>query len=177
MSTIKNNAVIVDVCGRRIHALNKYVTPKTEIPIDGTSYKAADVIDVFQSSIDSRAEITAKRSELKAALSRRKEIEETRRSIDMGLKAWIAGKFGAGSQEAHEFGYPPRKASKKDAATKYHAVELSRATREARHTMGKKEREKIKGTVVQTAPLESPSPRPNGSNGVAPATSSNGASH
>ena len=164
MPTVQNNAVIVDACSQRINALKKYVTPKTEIPIDGTPYKLAEVIDVFQSSLDARAEIMAKRSELKASLSKRKEIEDTRRSVDVGLRAWVASKFGANSKEAHEFGYPPRKATKKDVATKFHAVEQSIATREARHTMGKKEKEKVKGTVAQAAPVPSPSP-------------SNGASH
>lgn len=171
--TIKNNAVIADACSQRITALKKYITPKTEIPIDGTPHKLADVIDVFQRSLDARAEVTVKRSELKASLSKRKEIEDTRQRIDAGLKAWIAVRFGANSQQAHEFGYPPRKATKKDVATKWHAVEQSKATRDARHTMGKREKAKIKGTVVQTAPVESPS-RPNG---VASAASSNGASN
>jgi hypothetical protein len=161
MATIKNNAVIVDACSQRINALKKYVTPKTEIPIDGTPYKLAEVLDVFQGSLDARAEVTAKRSQLKASLSKRKEIEDTRRAIDVGLKAWVASQFGANSQQAHEFGFPPRKAAKKDIETKWHAVEQSRATREARHTMGKNQKEKVKGAVVQ----------------MAPAASSNGASH
>lgn len=40
MATIKNNAVIVDACSRRIHALKKYVTPKTE-RLEGTVVQAA----------------------------------------------------------------------------------------------------------------------------------------
>jgi hypothetical protein len=153
--TVQTNAAIVDACAQRLNALKKHVALKTEIPIDGTAYELADVIDVFQSNLDAHAEVTAARAQLKAALAKRKAIEETRRSIDDGLKAWVAGRFGANSQQAHEFGYPPRKAAKKDAETKWHAVEQSRATREARHTMGKNQRERIKGTVVERVPVAS----------------------
>jgi hypothetical protein len=184
MSTINNNAVLVNASSQRILALKKYVTPKAEISINGEPYKLAELIGVFQANLDSRASVTAKRAELKAALTEREGTEAARLAVDKGLKAWVGKQFGADSQEAHEFGYPPPKVTEKTVKSKMHAVQLSLATREARHTMGKKEKQRIKGTlVVPTAPADPASTAPpSPSNGIANANGAsasllNGAAH
>ena len=59
-------------------------------------------------------------------------------------------RFGANSAVAHDFGYAARKAGHVDAETRAAAVKLNRATRDARGTMGKRERLKIKGTLTPT---------------------------
>ena len=74
-----------------------------------------------------------------------------RLATDKGLKAWVVSQFGADSQEAKEFGFLPAKSTPKSAATKAQAVAKSLATRQARHTMGRKQKKGIKGTVVAPA--------------------------
>ncbi len=56
-----------------------------------------------------------------------------------------------------------------------HAVQLSLATREARHTMGKKQKKDVKGTLVAPAAPADPASTapPSPSNGIA---NTNGAS-
>ena len=61
--------------------------------------------------------------------------------------------------EAHDFGYSARKVASTSAATKANAVLLNLATRKARGTMGKKEKLKIKGTlVIPTEAAHAPPP-------------------
>ena len=55
MSNERNNAQIVSASGQRITALNKYVKAKTVMGINGQQLKSADVIAIYQASIDTRA--------------------------------------------------------------------------------------------------------------------------
>ena len=51
-----------------------------------------------------------------------------------------------------DFGFSPRKSTKKTLATKVEAVEQTKVTRTLRHTGGKRQKEQIKGTTLVTLP-------------------------
>jgi hypothetical protein len=166
--TLKNSNTIAAMSTQRVQALEANVSANTPIPIDGTPYKASEVIAIFQASLDTRATLLALRAQTRAALLTHRAAEERRAAIEDGLKAWVSGRFGANSKEAHEFGYAPRKASEKTVETKYHAAELAKKTREARHTMGKRQKRDIKGALEEPAsnggaqappPVNGPTPR------------------
>ena len=61
-------------------------------------------------------------------------------------------------------GFAPAKTGTKDVATKQAAVAQMKATREARHTMGRKQKAGIKGVVLPpsapAAPATNPAPAP-----------------
>jgi hypothetical protein len=155
MGTMKiRNDTVVTNNNKRIAALKKYVTSsKTEIPIGGAKLKPADVIAVFQDSLDTRAAVTATQGSYKEALASRASAEQKRAVTDESLKQWVLNWFGVSSAEAHEFGYAARKVPDVSAATRANAVLLNHATREARGTKGPKAKLKIKGTLVApTAP-------------------------
>jgi hypothetical protein len=82
----------------------------------------------------------------------------------------VVNQFGATSKEAHEFGYLPARVPVRSVETKLQAVLQSKATREARHTMGSRQRKEIKG--VLPAPGEPAPPANNVS--PAPSTGSTG---
>ncbi len=71
--------------------------------------------------------------------------------MDSALKPWVIGQFGPNSQEAIDFGFPPKKTATLSVEEKVQAVAQAKATREARGTMGKKARLKIKGVVPSPA--------------------------
>jgi hypothetical protein len=149
-----NNATVIDKATQRLTALKKYVTSaKTEIPIDGVAQKVSQVIAIYQNCLDTRAALSTKRAETKAAMGERTDAEASRRAADRALKAWVINTFGASSQQAIDFGFPPPKVPARTVETKANAVALGKATRVARHTMGPKKRLEIKGTLpVSTAP-------------------------
>jgi hypothetical protein len=151
MSKEQNNANIVSICGQRLNALTEHVKTTTAITVNGKSVKPADLIAVYQASIDTRAALVPLRAALNRGLDARDGAEVARQETDKGLRAWVVTQFGADSQEAEEFGFLPPKIGERSAETKAAAVEKSLATRAARGTRGKRQREKIKGTIVAPA--------------------------
>jgi hypothetical protein len=155
MSSNQNHAKIVATCNQRILALNKFVTAKTPMVINGQSMKPSDLIAVYQDTLDTRSTVETQRAAYEQALQARERANTARLAIDEGLKAWVANQFGPVTQTVSEFGFSPRKARAKSAQTKADAVVKLRATRKARNTMGKRQKAGIKGTVpTPTAPAE-----------------------
>jgi hypothetical protein len=151
MTIIQNNAKIVDTCGQRLLALKKFVKTKTTITASGEQTKLADLVAIYQAAIETRNALVPSRAAFDKALAARDSAEVARQATDKKLKAWVVNEFGAGSQEAQEFGFLPAKVGEKTADTKALAVLKLRATRTARGTKGKRQKEKIKGTIVAPA--------------------------
>ena len=79
--------------------------------------------------------------------------ESARLEADTALEAWVIQEFGAGSQQALDFGFAPPKKAVRTVEEKAQAKVRAKATRAARHTMGSQQKKLIKGTVVvPTAP-------------------------
>jgi hypothetical protein len=90
------------------------------------------------------------------------------------LRSTAFAQFGDAKDAASvlgDFGYAPRKVGQRPVATKADAAQKSRATRTARHTMGKNEKKKVKGTAPATAPAATAPATPQGASAtVKPAT-------
>jgi hypothetical protein len=142
MSTKPNNAVVVDTCTQRLNALKEHAgNTKGTIPMNGQDLKVADVLAIYQGCLDSRTALAKCRSQVKTALTTKTSAEQARVAADQALAAWVTTKFGAGSPEALDFGFTPRKAATRTVASKAQATLQAKATRVARHTMGKKQKE------------------------------------
>lgn len=151
MSMFKSNAVVVDTCNLRLTALKKHLSAKTQVSINGVHYSVAQLIAAYQACLDTRASLLEAHGIVKKAIAERDAAEAERAAIEQGLKVWIIGQFGATSSVAHEFGYGPKKQGAKTLETKVLAVTRAKATRKARHTMGKKQKQDVKGTKVVLA--------------------------
>jgi hypothetical protein len=169
MSTNPNNATVVDTCTKRLNALKEHAgNNKGTIAMNGEDLKVSDVISIYQGCLDSRAALAKSRTQVKTDLATKASAEQARVDADKALSAWVVTKFGAGSQAALDFGFTPRKVAARTADSKAKAAALALATREARHTMGKKQKKSIKGTVVvPTAPAD---PATNVPAGASPAS-------
>jgi hypothetical protein len=95
--------------------------------------------------------VASLRAQLAEALQEVGETEEARLEADGALKAWVRGEFGVESTEANDFGFPAPKKPVMTVEQKALAVERGKATRKARGTLGKRQREAIRGTIA--APL------------------------
>jgi hypothetical protein len=147
MSTTQSNAKIVSTCGQRLAALKKYVKAKAAMTVGGDSMKLSDLVAAYQAAIDTRAALIPQQAAFKEALAARNGAEVTRKATDKKLKAWVENEFGASSTQAIEFGFQA-KVPQTSVETKAAAVLKLRATRAARGTKGKRQKEKIKGTIV-----------------------------
>jgi hypothetical protein len=158
--SILNNHTIVATCNQRIAAFERHAPKgKVEISLNGQRYKVADVHAIYTHFLEMRAALETKRAELKATLAEAEAAEAQRLELDKGLRAWVANQFGPNSQVAYEFGFPPRKQAVKSVESKQNAVARMKATRAARHTMGKKQRQAVVGMIpLETAPPSPSSP-------------------
>jgi hypothetical protein len=147
--TKPNNASVVDTCTQRLNALKTHLSnAKATIAVNGVQMKAAEVIATYQACLDGRATLTTQRADVKATLGTVAAADTKRRGVDRALKAWVVNQYGADSNVAHDFGFPPPKKAARTVSSKATAIERNVATREARHTMGSKQKEDVKGTMV-----------------------------
>ena len=139
---------------KRIQAL-RGVPAKQWIPVEGTAYTAAQVIGIFQASLDAIEAVKVKQGTLKLAVAAEHEARAAAEAVDAGVKLWAFGQYGSRSQMANDLGYQARKVAATSVDTKQRALEQAKATRKARGTVGRKARLKIKGTIpVPTVPAD-----------------------
>ena len=143
-----NNTTVVDACARRLRALASYVDGATAIAINGRKLTVAQVVAIYEECLGSRADLAQKRAIARAAMDRRATAEAARREADQALRAWVANEFGIVSKEAIDFGFPPPRKPELTVEAKALAVARRKATREARGTMGKRQKEEIRGTAA-----------------------------
>ena len=170
--TFQTSSKVNDSCNQRIRGLGEHIAANDPILIEGKSMTLAQVIAVYQASLDTHDALVKKRNETKVALEAWQAAEASRTATDAALKNWVFAKFGPTSQEAKDIGFLPRKKAVATTKTKYQATLQSSATREARHTMSPKAKQKIKGTTV--VPTEPAAPATTAPAGPAPANATNG---
>jgi hypothetical protein len=148
MPNVPNNATVVETCTRRIRALETYVDRVSVVGINGRKHAHGDVVAVYQRSIDARAKVARLRAQLAEALDEVGDADAGRAEADRALKAWVRGEFGVESSAAHDFGFPAPRKAVLTLEQKARAVERGKATRKARGTMGRRQKEAIRGVVA-----------------------------
>ena len=144
--TTPSNSAILATCHRRLEALEKHAPKgKRAIHIDGRRVTFSQLRAVYERCLDTRAKVATLRAEIASMVVAIRDAERSRVEFDEGVRAWVACRFGSTSQAAHDFGFPPRRTAKKSVETKQHAIAQSKATRAARHTMGRRQRESLAG--------------------------------
>jgi hypothetical protein len=135
---------------RRIQGLQS-LPAKQAILINGETYTVAQAIKIFQATLDALAAVAPQEVEYRRAVASYHEALEAAQALDPGLKQWAFTLFGNKSQQATALGYEARKVATKSVDTLQRAAEKAKATRQARGTLGRKARLKVKGTVTVLA--------------------------
>ncbi len=81
-----------------------------------------------------------------AAISQLRKQKPRVTGLMVGLNGRVRISFGSAGATLIDFGMKPRRPAKKTAATKRAAAAKGMETRKARHTMGKKQKAKVRGT-------------------------------
>jgi hypothetical protein len=164
---------------QQLTCLQKHVSKNTVIKIDGEAFKQAEIADLYVRHLALLQASEAAYENWLAAVAKEREAEKALRPARSVLAQFFKNQFGAKSQQAIDFGIKTRAAARPTVEARSEAVEKSRATRAARHEVGKKERLLIHADVIKNADPPAPTATPtataatNGaSNGVA-----NGASN
>jgi hypothetical protein len=119
---------------------------KAPLVFDGEKHSAAEIIKVLQGRIDTGIALIAGHAALRTSVNAdRAKAAETSQYVARVRQA-ILLTFGGVADVLADFGLvPPRERRALTAAERLSAVEKVKATRAARHTMGKRQRETIKG--------------------------------
>ncbi len=147
------------------------------IVLDGVRYKQSELRQVFQDDLDATAATANAKGQWKGAIIAEHATATKMRSVKAALFAYLIATFGPNSQVLVDFGAKPRKAPKTAPAVKAQAVQQALLTRTARHTMGKRQRAKIKASFARgsaataapaptAAPVAVAAPASNGANGT-----------
>jgi hypothetical protein len=132
-----------------IAAYNKYFAKKTTITVDETQYTPAQVTSTVQGLVDTETDVVTTRGQYAQAVAKAKAAAAQAKPIYDGAKQAVLLQYGSNPAVLSEFGLVPKKQpGPKDVATKQAALIQAQATREARHTMGSRQKAKIKGVVA-----------------------------
>jgi hypothetical protein len=148
-----SNADLLDNINERITALEANFQPNDAIILAGVTYTQVQVITMYKGYAADRTAVTDAEKTVKVSLGKRKASDAERKATDKALKSFVVTKFGAGSQQAHDFGFPPPKPRTTKVLDKAHAALQAKATRAARHTLGKNQKADIKGSVPPVTAL------------------------
>jgi hypothetical protein len=120
--------------------------------VGGTSYTRRELAALFQDQLDAMAESSAAHAALKAAVRRERAATERARAVEQDLRLWAESLYGRASIAITDFGWRiAKKPGPKTAKAKRDVVEKGAATRAARETLGKRQRQKLRGAVLPRA--------------------------
>jgi len=148
MTPTKKNERTHDVTvaeGTQTHLNNATLT------IDGQQMTGPQIITRIDARVAILDDVTAKKAQLKASMDKEKADRPAFRSFMGSYTSILLGMYTSDPKTLADFDITPRKkAPKAKTAEKALSAEKAVATRKARHTMGKKQKKAIKGTVELT---------------------------
>ncbi len=146
---------------KHVAAIDKYFGSLTSLTFAGQTITPAILKATFQADVTETQALDAAEAQVKQARVTQKAARQKANATRLQLKTYIVANYGAQSvQMLEDFGFSaPKSPGTKTVATKATAIAKAEATRAARHTMGKKQKAAIKGTVAPEAtPAASPAP-------------------
>jgi len=130
--------------------INKHFPNVTTLTLGGSPVALADLKTDLQAAVDaSDASDQSKASWRTVVQAQRNALAKVNPLLRL-FKFYVVAQYGDtqnATQTLADFGWTPRKSSTKTVATKAVAVTKTLATRTARHTMGSKQKAKVKGAV------------------------------
>jgi hypothetical protein len=159
MSTQPNRAEQQTGDQNLIDGLKKHQQTLTSLVIGGTSLNTVDLIGILQARIDARNNAVSTRATWQTGVKADQDERAKTKTIVSGLRQALLVAFAGSIGVLADFGLKPRRPpASRTPEEKAAAVAKAQATRAARHTMGTKQKAKVKGTVPQAVPATPPTP-------------------
>jgi hypothetical protein len=132
-----------------IAGFTKYFGKKTKLSVDAREYTSDQITATVQGRVDQQADVETKRGQYVQAVAAAKATSASTKQIYDDAKQAVLYKYASNPAVLSEFGLTPKKKPRvPDVATKQAAILQAQATRTARHTMGPRQKAKIKGVVT-----------------------------
>jgi len=139
---------------KAISGIQKHLATTTSLVLDGATYSSTDLVTLFTSWAAAVTLVTTTKAQWQAAVLAEHTLRTKLQSLWLALQAYARNQYGADPATLADFGYSPAKKAQKDPATLVAAAAKAKATRAARHTLGKNQKKDITGAT--TAPSTSP---------------------
>jgi hypothetical protein len=142
-----------------IDGLKKHEATVPSLVIGGSSLKTADIIGILQTRINAASAAVSTRATWQTGVKADRDERAKTKTFVSGLRQALQVAFAGSIDALTDFGLKPRKTRVSTPEQKAAAAAKAKATRAARHTMGTKQKAKVKGAVVPSpAPAIPPSP-------------------
>ncbi|HEX4447225.1 MAG TPA: hypothetical protein VH044_10835 [Polyangiaceae bacterium] len=154
---------------KAIVGAQKHYAALTTVIIDGVPRTPASIVQALQGAIDGADATAAAAATFHKAVADEQQATLEGDAMYRGLKTLVMSQFKTSPETLADFGFTLPSRRVPDAATVATAVQKRDATRVARHTMGKRQKEQVKGTVTVPAPAPTGAPPTATSSPAAPA--------
>ncbi len=134
-----------------IAGIAEHLAANATITLGGVDYKAKQIQRLLQDRIAAASATAAARAKWLTAAAAEEEKTTTVESLLLALRSYLITAHGAKSQIVADFGFTPKKRQRAAADTVAAAVVKRSATRKARGTVSKKEKEKVTGATEAAA--------------------------
>ena len=139
-----------------ITGIEKHLQTTTSLSLSGTTYATADLVKLVQGRIDSTQTVTSAKAAWHASVVANIALDKKLAPLIRGIRQYVISIHGDTSSVLADFGFSPPKKAVRTPEQKAAAAAKAKATRAARHTMGKNQKKNIKGAVVTTTPIPAP---------------------
>jgi hypothetical protein len=175
MATNKNSkGQSVVVAKQLIAATAKHLTNSTPVVFAGSSFTADQIASKLQVLVNLRADVDSAKAAVKAKVSAEVTQSPPALAFMSAFRSFLKVHFSTSPDVLADFGINPKARAPVSVEAKAAAVAKRAATRAARHTLGPKQKQGIKGAVtgVIVTPVAASSPIVTAaSSPTAPATS------
>jgi hypothetical protein len=146
--------------GQIIVGVEKDLQNVSQIPLDGDIYTPQSLVAFIQSRIDASNKVMTAKATWIDATKTYGSLNTKGTAVVRALRSFVVGMYGEHSPKLADFGFTPSKRATQTAEEKAAAAAKRKATREARGTMGKRQKSKIHGTVTPAQPAAAGSGTP-----------------
>jgi hypothetical protein len=160
-----------------IDGFNKHGASITAFMINGTMQTPQQLVGTLNSRIESAKSVVATRATWKATLEADETLRDSTEATVSAMRQSLLLAFGGQTDVLADFGLTARAKPVATPAELLARTAKAKATREARHTMGPKQKAAIKGAVTPTAPATAAPPAATPSPAAPPASPAPSTAH
>ena len=170
---VESKSQLVTTATQLIAGVSKHLTTTTPVVLLGSSSTPTEITTKLQSIVSLRADVDAAKAATKAKLAVEAADMPSLRIFMNAFVTYVKAAYGASPDVLADFGIHPKPRAPLTIQAKAAAAAKRASTREARHTMGTKQKAAVKGDVtgVVVTPVTAPKAPPAGAGpAVAPAS-------
>jgi hypothetical protein len=143
-----NKSAIQSRDAQLIAGIQKYLMNVASLSLAGSAITPANLVKLIQGQIDQINAVAATKAKWTDAVEANRALGAQVAPIVRGLRAYVLNTYGSGTTTLADFGFSPPKTAEKTPKVKVAAAVKAKATRTARHTMGKVQKKEVTGGVT-----------------------------